>query len=365
MPKTQLTTQPDSHSDTTSPTNSRDFDSARRIVNLLFTLNTTRHPISTRTIISDPDMGYGHASYESEFKKFQRDRAKLAERGIIIREIHDPNTPQSLESSWIIDREATHADIGLISTEDAEALRLALQTFKERPELPYRHVLERIEHKLGQLNAPEFRPIAPETPQHKSLIDAQQEAIMETLWTAYMLKRCVSFAYVSHSGHVSTRTLGIYGLFTLQGNTYLVGATTGEEPRTFRCDRIERLRAPHGSYHIPADFTLTDYLFFSFDFGGSDEPEQEVTMSLPATLTQEEVQTITHERGTLEQIPSTDKQNPKHTLWLWHISVKNIKTAARYCLSLSQRGVRPQAPAPFVEQWKSLIKQSLQAHEVA
>ena len=62
-------------------------ETALRILNLLFILNASSVPLTTEQIISDADVGYGSANRASDLKKFKRDREKLAERGVIVKEI--------------------------------------------------------------------------------------------------------------------------------------------------------------------------------------------------------------------------------------------------------------------------------------
>ena len=62
-------------------------ETALRILNLLFILNASSVPLTTKQIISDADVGYGSANRASDLKKFKRDREKLAERGVIVKEI--------------------------------------------------------------------------------------------------------------------------------------------------------------------------------------------------------------------------------------------------------------------------------------
>ena len=64
------------------------FDkTAQRILNLFFVLNSSPEPLTTEQIVLDSDLGYGSGNIDSDKRKFRRDRDKLLERGIVIREV--------------------------------------------------------------------------------------------------------------------------------------------------------------------------------------------------------------------------------------------------------------------------------------
>ena len=73
-------------------------ETALRILNLLFILNSSSVPLSTEQIVSDVDLGYGSGNRASDLKKFQRDRGKLAGRGIAVKKIKSTARPRSRRS---------------------------------------------------------------------------------------------------------------------------------------------------------------------------------------------------------------------------------------------------------------------------
>ena len=69
------------------------FDkTAQRILNLFFVLNSSPEPLTTEQIVLDSDLGYGSGNVDSDKRKFRRDRDKLLERGIVIKEV--PRRPR-------------------------------------------------------------------------------------------------------------------------------------------------------------------------------------------------------------------------------------------------------------------------------
>ena len=103
------------------------FDkTAQRILNLFFVLNSSPEPLTTEQIVLDSDLGYGSGNIDSDKRKFRRDRDKLLERGILIKEVRPSGAQETEESSWTIDREHTFAAGGLITADDADILLNAI-----------------------------------------------------------------------------------------------------------------------------------------------------------------------------------------------------------------------------------------------
>ena len=103
------------------------FDkTAQRILNLFFVLNSSPEPLTTEQIVLDSDLGYGSGNIDSDKRKFRRDRNKLLERGILIKEVRPAGAQETEESSWTIDREHTFAAGGLITADDADILLNAI-----------------------------------------------------------------------------------------------------------------------------------------------------------------------------------------------------------------------------------------------
>ena len=112
-------------------------ETALRILNLLFILNSSSVPLSTEQIVSDVDLGYGSGNRASDLKKFRRDREKLAERGIAVKEIKPTGGRASEESLWTIDRASSFAAVGAITRDDADALMRAVDECLSRSDIPF------------------------------------------------------------------------------------------------------------------------------------------------------------------------------------------------------------------------------------
>lgn len=322
-------------------------DNARRIVNLLFTLNASRAPLTTEQILSDTDLGYGSPNRASEAKKFHRDREKLANMGVVIREVRARGAAENEESAWTIDRAATHAVAGLVSEEDAEALVDVIEGLLQRGDIPYRPALRRLRAKLLEaaggleLTGGEALPQEPSNP------------VLDAIWGAYAARKRLMFTYRNAAGGESKRTVAVYGLFSQDGRSYFVGED-GESGtvRTFRADRVERVWRPSGSiYEIPEGFSVERYLFLPFDF--SNEPGVEALFSFPDGATRGEIEAIAHGHGRIERAEDG---------WRWRVEVRDISAAAAFALARAHLGMRPLAPRELRDAWTSLIERSVDAH---
>lgn len=323
-------------------------DTARRILNLLFILNSSSTPLTTEQIVSDSDLGYGSPNRASDLKKFKRDREKLAERGIHIIEIRAAGAQQTEESSWTIDRRSTYAAAGALSRADAEVLLRAVDECLAREDTPFRHGLLSIRHKLEGLGGMTAEPSPLD-----SEATAQENPAAEALWSAFVLKRKIRFSYLDAKGQESKRTVAVWGVFMQDGHSYFVGLDEQSGGvRTFRDDRIVRAWRPTGRYEVPAWFDIGNYLFLPFDLAAG--MAQPVEFSLRRDLSQPEVEALIHGRGELER--ATDGS------WRWRVKARDLNAAASFALAHSAMGMRPVAPNRLVTAWKTLIGKVVETH---
>lgn len=333
-----------------APSPKRDDRAARRILNLLFLLNVSRTPLTTEQIISAEELEYGDGNRESALRKFRRDREKLAEQGVIVREIRPEGAPETEASLWGIDREATHADMGLILQEDAETLIDIIDGHLMRSDVPYRGVLERIRAKVLGAAGPEELATGGERVGHAA--EVADDPVLETIWAALALRRRLPMTYQDAEGRESRRTVAVFGIFTLEGRSYFVGEDEEGRIRTFRADRVLRAGRPRGSYAIPADFNIDDYLFLPFDFAPGAGAE--VAFSLSREATDEEVRTATRGRGAVEE---RDGER------IWRVRARDVRAAASWGLShRTPLAVRPIDPPELIEAWNDLIRKAVEAH---
>lgn len=308
---------------------------AQRILNLFFVLNTSPQPLTTDQIVGDSDLGYGSGNVASDKKKFQRDRAKLLEHGIIVREVKSAGASETEESAWTVDRERTFAAGGLITPDDADLLESAITQALGRGATPFATPLKSILAKIERLGAPSV-----DTP-----VDGEPPAA-DAVWSAFTSKKALRFEYENAAGVGSRRSVCIYGIFDREGRGYFCGLDDASGTvRTFRIDRVRRARATGGEYEVPADFDLHDYIFLDFDLGTGEAVD--ATFAFPPTAQPGLVDALTLGRGKL--VHDTDG-------WTWTVPVRSIETAAAFCLRHAVEGMRPATPAALVDAWNGLIE---------
>jgi len=329
---------------------SRDDQAARRILNLLFLLNVSRAPLTTEQILAAEELGYGSANRESALRKFRRDREKLAEQGVIVREIHPAGSPQTEASLWSIDREATHADLGLIRQEDAETLLDIVDAHLRRSDIPYRGVLERIRVKALEALRADPSLIPADSP--ASSEEEECDPVLETIWASFALRRRLPFTYRDAAGRESERSVAIYGIFTLEGRCYFVGEEGHKGVRTFRADRVMRAGRPRGSYVVPADFDIDDHLFLPFDFAPGEGTE--VVFSIDGAADEQEIKAVTRGRGVIEG---------EHGRLRWRITARDLGAACAWALAhRTSITMLPHDPPELIDAWNDLVRKAVETH---
>lgn len=316
-------------------------ETAQRILNLFFVLNTSAQPLTTDQIVSDSDLGYGSGNVASDKKKFQRDRAKLLEHGIIVREVKSRGASETEESAWTIDRERTFAAGGLITPDDADLLEGAIAQALGRGATPFATPLKSILAKIERLGAPTVD--APATMEPRAA---------DAVWSAFTSRKALRFDYENKSGAASRRSVCIYGIFDRDGRGYFCGLDDASGAvRTFRIDRVGRARATGGEYEVPADFDLRDYLFIDFDLATGEAVE--AGFVFPPTAQPGLIDAITLGRGELQRGEAG---------WSWTVPVRSIDAAAAFCLRHAVEGMRPVTPAELIDAWNGLIERTVAAH---
>lgn len=317
---------------------------AHRTLSLFLLLDNASGPLTSSRILSDDSIGYNLKSPESARKAFQRDRANLLDHGIVIEEIKDGGH-SNLESSWQIDRDATYARLDLVRPDEAEAAVVAIDEQIQQG-TPLQKPLMRIRSRLLSRIPETYRseppvPLAPSDPTGF------------LLWNALKQQTTVTIDYCDMAGSASKRTLSIYGMYPRKGNWYVVALDDKSgEVRTFRADRIAGAVVHKRTYAIPDDFELAQYRFLPFDIGAG--PETEIAFSFPGDMTEDEVNAVTHGRGSLDFDPARSR-------WIWTVRCKSVDAAAAYALRAGC-GMLPLSPAALVDRWRSTVEGALRAH---
>lgn len=330
----------------------RDEEAARRLANLVFSLNASRTALTTSQIISDADLGYGSDTRSSDERKFRRDRDKLEELGIFVHEVKAEGESENEESRWEIDRERTHASQA-IEAEDAQAAIAAIDAVLARHETVGRDALRRARLKI--LESCGFAE--PREQDDPSVANARADGIAQALWAAFSQHKSIKVRYRNWQGGEKDRVLSIYGFFSQDGSQYVsaLDSDSGQE-RTFRVDRVQRTWVPSGSYAIPMGYDVHDRVFLPSDF--ADGEPVEAVFSLGSTMDEREAHEITRGRGELAMGDAAGDAG-----WIWRVPVRDLHAAAGYALSHARLGMRPRSPHALVDAWNDLIEGAVSAHE--
>lgn len=323
-------------------------ESSRRVLNLFFTLNASRTPLTTSQIIGDSDLGYGSANPESDKRKFKRDRERLADHGIFVVDARQDGASERDEGLWTIDRHRTHAELSLVSSDDADTLIGAVDQFLQRDDVPFRSVLPSIRSSLEGISSH-----SSDMPVAFPGVSSSADSMLDALWTAFSLRLSIPILYTDGAGSSCKRTLSIYGSFSLDGISYLVAFDSKSRAiRTFRTDRIDRVWKPRAPYVIPADFDIRDHIFFPFDLSAADPVP--ARFSISKGVPSDEVESLTHGRGSIAR--GSDGS------WVWSIPMRDCPAGAAMALEHSDAGMRPLEPPQLVAAYRDSIQKALTAH---
>ena len=319
------------------------FDkTAQRILNLLFVLNSSPEPLTTEQIVLDSDLGYGSGNIDSDKRKFRRDREKLLERGITIKEVRATGAQETEESAWTIDREHTFTAGGLITADDADILLDAIDQTLATGSAAFATPLAGIRSKIAYLTGASTVEEPP----------ARRSPAVDAVWSAFAERCALRFLYQNGHGEQKERTVCVYGMFEHEGVAYFCGLDNAtDEIRTFRCDRIVRAWRPSKAYSIPADFNLNDRLFFEFDF--ADCKPVMATFSFAPQAQADMVSGLTRGRGELTRTEEG---------WTWTVGVRDLNAAASFCMEHAMDGMRPVAPDALKLAWNHLIERTVHEH---
>jgi proteasome accessory factor B len=210
-----------------------------RVLQLLLILIGAGRPVS-RAEIFEAIEAYRTRSPAAGERKFERDKKELRELGVPIEEPdEEPNTYQ-------VQRRAYELPELHLEDDERAALALAAEALASWRGLAYRDLVEDALRKLsyatglsGPARAPTHLAVAlPGRARGRSV----RKAVAE-LTRAVEARKRVTLKYRSPEGDVTERAVDPYGLVYSGGDWQVVGhCHLRAAPRTFRVDRIERLR---------------------------------------------------------------------------------------------------------------------------
>ena len=307
-----------------------DDEQARRLCALVVAFSNARSPIPSADIHA---VYYPDLSDDSFRRKFQRDREKLVECGMVVRAVGK----EDKEASWQADA-SSFADSTGLSEDDALMLDVLCAQLVDDPSFAQRNdlrlALAKIDHAFGSLSAARIAP--------------QQQGgakVLQTMLSCISTGTPVRISYVDAKGMQSERTVAPFGHFGLRDNVYFVcgqvtdGKVDKQELRTFRANRIEKATKARGSFRVPEDFNVDDHILLPFQIG----PTTCVATLLPAADA---------DRDMLLELDRHATARPDGAR---EVRVSSVSDAARWCIAA---GIEPLAPEELVSSWKGLLAEA-------
>ena len=235
---------------------SADERNARRMLSLAIALTNARSPWPTSRIRSD----FYDDLKDAAFKKaFKRDRDRLEAAGVTIRECGRVDN----EALWSVDEQASYASEGGLDPDDALALDFLLLPIASDPAFPYARDLRVALAKIDRaFDGTSTAAVPPAVRKRNAFLNQVEEALLD--------RHPVDVDYERANGTRLTRTLLPYGLFYLNGETYLVAAEDGTDApaHTYNLARVQALSVKASkTYEIPEDFDLRDFIRLPFQLG--------------------------------------------------------------------------------------------------
>jgi predicted DNA-binding transcriptional regulator YafY len=232
-----------------------------RVLQLLLMLIDAERAVS-RAEIFDAIGAYRTRSPAAGERKFERDKKELRELGVPIEEPgEEPNTYQ-------VRRRAYELPELHLEEDERAALALAAEALASWEGLAYRDLVEEALRKLSYatgLSGPAKAPphLAVTLPSRSR--GRRLRKRVEELTRAVEARKRVTLTYQSSGGDDTEREVDPYGLVYSGGDWQLVGhCHLRAAPRTFRVDRIERLRVAGKpgtpDFERPAGWNLSTYV---------------------------------------------------------------------------------------------------------
>ena len=237
---------------------SEDDKSARRVLSVAIAFVNAPRPLSTTEVRRDL---YSELGDEAFRKAFARDRERLATAGLVLRK--GPRVDN--EATWETDEESSFARESLLTRQDALTLDLLLLPLASDPSFPYAHDLRMALSKIDRsFDGSSTICIPTSARQRDSHLTSAEECLAR--------RQVIHMTYERADGTVTDRDVAPYGIFSLNGNSYLVAARlvagTPQDPHTYNLSRVRKLQVvKRKTYEVPDDFDVRDFIRLPFQIG--------------------------------------------------------------------------------------------------
>jgi len=222
-----------------------------RLLDLVHVLQSSREPV-TLSALKEAFADYQGTNDESMRRKFERDKAALADLGIVLQYVDDED-----RTGYVLDTEATYLPEIELEEEDRALLATAAQAALATPGFPHRQALRLALAKLGTDPADDERALLRVGHRAEKAGTEHVEALSE----AVAERRRVRFRYRRADGEVAEREVDPYGIFLREGAWYLTGHDhVREAMRVFRCSRMHAPEVSEGGPHfeVPEGFSVAE-----------------------------------------------------------------------------------------------------------
>ena len=263
---------------------------------------------------------------------------------------------RSGEKRWRIETRLTYAQPSEVSLSANDALDLlaAVTAYLQGSKRPYDADVRRAREKLASVMGLTSSPVMAQLKAAKK--DPAGEDYRVLLLCRANRTPC-RFLYRDARGTEASHTVRPYGFFERSGRSYLVAfddAHVGEEPvRVFRIDRITAgsAGALKGSYDIPTEFDVADYIRLPFEYGDGTDPFE--ARFFLAGEKVPDLDALTGGRGTWA---------PCEGGWTWSIEACNLEACSKWAAWAASRGLVAQDPPELVEACASNLERTAAAH---
>ncbi len=281
---------------------------------------------------------YQSAEGDPSFHKtYKRDREALEAEGLHLIEIRSGTA-----KGFKLDEETSLTSVPSSKDEDFTVLGIMMRPLVEDPSTPNPYALGSAIARMALSSCGGPAPAKAEQLNCKpDVLHACAEAMQS--------RKPLAIKYESLGDQAPDwRVLRPYGIFTLEGNVYVVGERTKQnEPdamRTYNLSRAREVRVEVDSptYQVPRDFTLSNWPLKPFEIGRGKDA------------------TIYARRGDVDKLKANAPKRGKVTTKqggaaLWQGPVSNNRAAASWCI---ENGFLPLEPEELVSEWQTLLKEA-------
>ena len=238
------------------------MERAERLLDLVALFLNAREAVAWSEIQESFPEDYARGSSEANIRKFERDKADLAELGLNLNYVQGEDRDKD---GYLLDRGAYYLPDLTLGPDELAVLYAAGAAALAEPAFPFRedlaHALKKMAFAAGDEPGAGRNWSRVGTPR-----SAAQGTEVDELSRAIAARKFVEFDYLSQqSGERTRRKVDPYGLVYRFGAWVLVGhCHLRKEQRSFRVDRLQKLAVnavkPRSTdYEIPADFRIADY----------------------------------------------------------------------------------------------------------